>query len=302
MSLTRNNLAALLLPGLRKLWGDSYQDYPEEFSQIFDVDGSSNRSYEEDHGITSLGLVPTKAEGRGINYDTIFDGYTTRYTHITYGLGFIVTREMIEDDLYRKIRQMPKALARSVRHTVEILAQNVLNNAFVGGTSLGDGKTLIASDHPLKGGGTFTNLISVAADLDITSIEQAIIDINTNWIDDRGLKIKALPKKLIVHPNYDFQAKMILKSAGLPDTANNNINPAQGIIPEGHTCLHWLSDTNAWFIKTDIPNGLTFFWRRKPEFDNDSDFDSENAKFKTTFRMSSGATDPRCIYGSPGAS
>ena len=300
MALVRGNLGALLLPGLRKIWGDDYQNYPEEYSGIFDIDGSSVRSYEEDHSITSLGLVPTKPEGKGILYDTVFDGYTTRYTHVTYGLGFIVTREMIEDDLYRKIRQMPKALARSNRHTVEIIAQNILNNAF--STAMGDGVALCASNHPLRGGGTFSNVMSVMSDLDITSLEQALIDIKLNWVDDRGLKIHAMAKNLVIPSNLEFQAKMLLKSSGLPDTANNNINPAQGIIPGGYKELHWLTDTNAWFIQTDIPNGLTFFWRRRPEFTNDSDFDSENAKFKTTMRLSCGATDPRCIYGSSGAS
>ena len=299
--LVRNDIGSLLLPGLHKVWGDTYNDYQEEYSQAFKIETSS-RSFEQDFGMTSLGLVPTKAEGKAIDYDTAYSGYTTTYTHLSYGLGFIISREMIEDDLYRKVNNLPKALARSNRHTVEILAQNFLNYAFdTTNQPLGDAYSLVNTAHPLVGGGTWSNQIAVSSDLDVTSLEQALIDISLNWIDDRGLKILARPTKLIVPPQLDFQCKMILKSAGLPDTANNNINPAMGILPGGHIVWHWLTDVNAWFIQTDVPNGLTFFWRRRPEFTNDSDFDSENAKFKTTFRCSFGATDPRCIYGSPGS-
>ena len=298
MAVVRNNFSSLLLPGLRKIWGDTYKQYPEEFTKIFAVD-SSSRSYEEDHGITSLGLVPQKAEGKGVSYDTIYDGYTTRYTHLTYGLGFMVTREMVEDDLYRKIRQAPSALAKSNRHTIEIIAQNILNNSF--STAGADAVPMISASHPLRGDGLFSNTPTVAADFDVVSLEQALIDIQLNWVDDRGLKVVARPMKLICHANNDFQAKMVLKSAGLPDTANNNINPAQGILPGGHEVLHWLTDPKAWWIQTDVDNGLTFFWRRRPEFTEDTDYDSENAKYKTTMRFSVGYTNPRCLYGSAGA-
>lgn len=293
------NFAALLEPGLRKIYGDAYKDYPEEYTNVFMVDGST-KSFEQDHGITTLGLVPEKTQGRSVDYDDPLDGYTKTYTHVTYGLGFKVTREMMEDDLYRKMKAMPKALARSVRQTVEVLAANHLNRAFSNSYTGADGKELCATDHPLVGGGTFSNELDTAADLSVTSYEQALIDIQ-EFTDDRGLKMMVQPKKLVVAPANLFQAQMILKSAQLPDTANNNYNPAQGTMPGGIVVMHWLTDADAWFITTDVPNGLNFLWRRRPEFTNDNDWDSENAKFKTTFRCSSGWTDPRGIFGSPGA-
>lgn len=300
MATFTNNFAALLAPGLRKIYGDSYMDYPEEYSIVFDIDTIKDRNYIEDHSITTLGLVTVKAHGKSIDYDEAYDGYTKRYTFVTYGLGFMVTREMFEDDLYRKMSQMPKALARSVRQTIEITAANVLNRAFNSSYTGADGKEMCATDHPLIGGGTFQNELTTAADLDVTSYEQALIDIQA-FVDDRGLKVATRPTKLIIHPSNEFQANMILKSSQLPDTANNNYNPAQGTMSGGVAKLHWLTDSDAWFIKTDVPDGLTFLWRRRPEFAQDSDFDSENAKFKTTMRFDCGWTDPRGIYGSPGA-
>jgi hypothetical protein len=297
------SFGALLAPGLRKIWGDKYNDYPEEYSKAFDVLGSS-RNYEEDHAITSLGLVPTKTKGKGIDYDTIYDGPTKRYTWVTYGLGFVITREDWDDILYNDtvIKKMPAALARSDRHTIEILAANVLNNATSSSYTGADSKALAATDHPLygPGGGTMSNMPSSNADLDITSFENALLDIQTNWVDDRGLKAKALARKLVIHPANKFQAAMLLKSAGLPDTANNNINPVAGY-PIELVELNWLTDPDAWGIITDIPNGLNFFWRRKPEFTQDNDFDSENAKFKTTFRCGMGWTDFRCLWWTTGA-
>lgn len=301
MLVVPNNFGDLLLPGFRKIWGDEFNMYPEEYASIFETD-TSTRSFEEDHSITTLGLIQEKAVGRGVTYDTTYNGWTKRYTHLTYGLGFSVAREMLEDDLYGKMKKMPKALGRSTRHTLEIIGANVLNRAFSGSYLGGDGKALCASDHPLfAAGSTFSNMPSIASDLSITSYEQALIDIQMNWYDDRGLKIAAKPQKLIIHPSEWFTAEMILKSAQLPDTNDNNINPAKGTMPGGYVTMHWLTDPNAWFVKTDIPNGLTWFWRRRPEFTQDNDFDSENAKYKVTFRASCGWTDPRCIYGNAGS-
>lgn len=301
MPVVTGNFAALLTPGYRIIWGDDMARWEEEYSKFMTID-SSTRNYEEDHSITQLGVVPTKAEGAAVSYDTIYDGYTKRYTHLLYGLGFSVTREMVEDDLYRKIKAMPKALSRSCQETIEITAANHLNRAFSGSYLGGDSKALCASDHPTYGGGgTYSNMPSVAADLDITSFEQALIDIQINFIDDRGLKMKVKPQKLLLHPNNWFMAEKILKSAQEPDTANNAVNPAKGALPGGYVLLHWVTDTDAWFVTTDCPNGLTWFWRRRPEFTQDNDFDTENAKYKTTFRASSAWTNPRCIYGSAGA-
>lgn len=301
MPAVTNNFGALLAPGLRIIWGDKYDEFAEEYSKVFNVINST-RNYEEDHSITSLGLVPEKSQGSSIKYDTFYDGRTKRYTPKTYGLGFTVSREMYEDLLYTNttLKKAPAALARSDKFTIEILAANVLNNAF-SATQLGaDGIRLCATNHPLVGGGTLSNRPATDADLDITSFENALIAIQTDFVDDRGHKIRAIPKKLIIHPSEQFQAQMILKSAQRPDTANNNINPVYNynveIIP-----LNWLTAPSAWFLQTDVPDGLTFVWRRRPDFAQTDDFDSENAKFKTTFRCDMGWTDFRGIYGTSGA-
>jgi len=295
------NFAALLEPGLRKIYGDEYNEYAEEYSKVFEID-SSTKNKEYDQSLTTMGLAQIKNQGQSISYADPMNGYKKTYTHVTYGLGFTVTREMWEDALYRNIKGMPKALARSVRQTVEFLAASNLNYAFTASAAYygSDGKELCATDHPLINGGTGRNELSTSADLDITSYEQALIDIQT-FTDDQSLKMAAKPRLMIIHPSNVFQAQMILKSSQLPDTANNNFNPAQGTMPGGYVVMHWLTDEDAWFIKTDVPNGLTWIWRRRPEFTNDNDWESENAKYKTTFRASSGWSDWRGLFGSPGA-
>ena len=301
MALVTGNISALLTPGFRVIWDASQEMWSTEYTQFMTLE-TSTRHFEEDHSITQLGVVPEVGEAVPIQYDTIYDGYTKRYTNLLYGLGFSVSRVMVEDDLYRKIKNMPKALATSAKETIETVAANHLNRAFNSSYTGGDGKVLCASDHPTYGGGgTYSNIPSVAADLDITSFEQALIDIQINFIDDRGKKIKVMPQKLLLHASNWFMAEKILKSAQEPDTANNAINPAKGALPGGYVILHWVTDTDAWFITTNRQNGLQWFWRRRPEFTQDNDFDTENAKYKTTFRASSGWTDPRCIYGSAGA-
>ena len=294
------NFGALLEPGLHTIWGLEYKQWPEEFSQVFDVESISGRNFIEDQSLTGFGTVPVKDQYKGIDYDTAYQGYTKRYTFVVYGLGFKVSRELFEDDMYRKIATLPKALNRSVKHTVEQDAMNVLNRAYNNAYVGADGKELCASDHPLEGGGTFSNRLDVSADLDITSFEQALIDIG-GYVDGRGLKIAAKPKRLIVHPNDAWQAEKILKSAQTPGTANNDYNPAVNVLPSGYVVMHWLTDGDAWFVQTDVPNGLKFFWRRSPEFGKDNDFDAEVAKFKTTYRIDVGWTEPRNIHGSPGA-
>lgn len=300
MPITTSNFGALLAPGLRQIWGDKYNEYPEEYSKFCNV-VTSNRNYEEDHSITSLGLVPIKDQGAGVKYDTIYDGITKRYTHTSYGLGFTVTREMYEDILYTNtiIKKMPGALARSNAHTIEIIAAALLNNAFSTSYLGADGVALCHTAHPLLNA-TVANRPTIDADLDVTSFENALIQIESDWVDGRGLKIRAIPKKIIVHPSEQFQLKMLLKSASLPDTANNNINPLADISMDMVT-LHWLTSPSAWFIATDIPDGPTFMWRRKPDFTQDTDPDSQNAKFITTFRCSTGWTDPLGIWGTSGA-
>jgi phage major head subunit gpT-like protein len=298
MAITKNNFSEALEPGIRKWYGDAYKQYPEEYTMIYDV-MNSKKSSEYSHSHTGFGLVPVKSEGGSITYDDTVQLYKKTHTHITYGLGFTVTRELAEDDLYNIISRKPKSLARSVRHTVETLAANKLNNAFVTTYDTGaDGKELCATDHPLGYGGTEQNEPTNASDLSMTSLEQALIDIAA-FKDDRGMVLAAKGKRLIIPPALEWTAKQLLGSQKDPESANNAINPANGLMP--YSVNHFLTDPDAWFIKTDVPDSLVFFWRRRPDFTKDNDFDSENAKWKTTFRCSMGWDDWRGIYGSPGA-
>ena len=300
MAVFRPDFDELLEPGIRLWFGDTYNQWPEEFSQVFEIQ-NSRKAVETDHSLTGTGLVPQKPEGQPISYDEVYQAYKTQYTNLTYGLGIIISREMFEDDLYRKMQNMTKALARSVRQTNEVVGANVLNRAFNPSYLGGDGVELCSTVHNTLLAGKYRNEPTVPAALTVTAFEQALIDISTQYIDDRGLKVMAMPKKLIIHPSNWFAAKKILGSDKMPDDANNAINPSKGILPGGMTVMHFLTDPDAWFIQTDIPNGLTWFWRRRTEFGRDNDFDSEVAKFKTTQRHIQGWSDPRGIYGSPGA-
>lgn len=297
MPVAPNNFGELLWPGINKIYGLSYKEHEQMYSRIFSVEGSQ-QAYEESLLLTGFGLVPEKGVGSGVTYNDPAQGWKHRITNITYGLGFIIASELYEDDLYGQINQYPKALARSVRQTIEINAANVLNRAFNDSYLGGDGKELCATDHLLKGGGSWSNTPLISTDLDETSVEQAYIDIDA-WVDDEGLKINAKPKHLCVAVNNVWNAKKIFGSPLTPSDANNSINPAHNLLPWDY----WthLTDPDAWFLKTDCPNGLVFYWRRKPGFTMDNDFDSENAKYKTIFRMSVGWNDPRGVYASPGA-
>jgi hypothetical protein len=292
------NFSELLEPGLRTVFDQNDRAWPEEWSKIFEKVATS-KYQEHDFFTSGFGVAPVKAEGDSISYDNVYRGFKKTYTQVVYGLGFTVTREMYEFDQYRHMNQKPKALARSMNETVEILCANILNNAFTSGTGA-DAKYLCATDHPTATGGTWTNSMSAAADLSITSFEAALIAIGA-FVDHRGLKFRAIPQRLIVSTSEAFTAEIILKSAGLPETPNNDMNPAKGILPQGHVVNHYLTDADAWFIQTDAPNGLLTFWSRNKEFGKDNDFDSDNAKFKSTMALAVGWTDPRCIYGSAGA-
>lgn len=291
------NFGELLEPGLREIYGTSYDQYKEEFSKIFEV-RTSKKATEHSLSMTGFGLMPVKTEATGVNYDDPYQGYKHSLTNVTYGLGFIVSREMYEDDQYNKINALPRGLAKSGAHTVEITAANVLNRAFNSSYTSGDAKEMCATDHPLIAGGTLRNELSTAADLSMTSLEQALIDIQA-FTDDRGLVMAARPKQIIIPPNLEWTVKQLLGSSQDPETANNAINPANGMMP--YTVNHFLTDTDAWFIQTDVDNGLVFYWRRKPDFTRDNDFDTENAKYKATMRFVCGWDDPRGIFGSPGA-
>jgi hypothetical protein len=290
-------------------FGQSYKEWPEEYKFLFDEE-QSRKAYEEEVGVSGFGLAKEKSEGAGIQFDEASQSFVMRYTNKTYTLGFIITQEMIEDNQYDLTvigKKDAKALAFSMRQTKEVLAANIYNRAFNTSYLYGDGSTLVASagggsaSHATKAGGTYTNGPAVAADLSEAALEQACIDI-MGFTNDRGLKISIMPKTLIVPKELTFEAERILKSTLQNDTANNAINAlrATGVIPEVKV-NHYLTDADAWFIRTNCPEGLKYFNRVPTEFSMDNDFDTTNAKFRARFRCSFGVSDKRAIYGSQGA-
>ena len=299
--ITSSSFAKLLWPGLNSVYGKEYNDYPVEWEQLFEKN-TSDRAYEEDLGLSSFGLAAVKAEGAPIQYDTERQGFTSRYNHVVYALGFIITREIYEDDLYGKVgAQKAKALARSMRQTKEINGANVYNRAFTSGYVGGDGSTLVASDHANVAGGTWSNKIATASDLSEAALEQAVIDI-AGFRDDRGLLIAAKPEKLVIPYQQQFEAHRILGANGRVGTDFNDPNAIKDMsIFKNVVVNHYLTDSDAWFILTNVKDGLKYFERRADQFEMDNDFDTENAKFKATARYSFGWSDPRAIYGSAGA-
>lgn len=300
--ITSSSFAKLLWPGLNATFGAQYKDYPEEWSKLFEIN-KSDRAYEEDLGVSSFGLANVKTEGAPIQYDSARQGFTSRYNHVTYALGFIITREMYEDDQYgTEGIKKSKALARSLRQTKEIVGANVFNRAFAGSGFLGgDGKTLVASDHANVTGGTWSNQIGTAADLSEAALEQAVIDI-AGFRDDRGLLIAAKPRKLVIPYQLQFEAARILGSDGRVGTDLNdpNVLKDKGIFGEVVT-NHYLTDADAWFILTDVQDGVKYFERRAAAFEMDNDFDTENARFKASERYSFGWSDARGVFASQGA-
>lgn len=299
--ITSSSFAKLLWPGLNSVYGKEYNDYPVEWEKLFEKN-TSDRAYEEDLGISSFGLASVKSEGAPIVYDTERQGFTSRYNHVVYALGFIITREIYEDDQYGKVgAQKAKALARSMRQTKEINGANVYNRAFTAGYTGGDGKTLIASDHLNVAGGTFSNQIATASDLSEAALEQAVIDI-AGFRDDRGLLIAAKPQKLVIPYQQQFEAHRIIGANGRVGTDFNDPNAIKDMsIFKDVVVNHYFTDADAWFILTDVKDGMKYFERRADQFEMDNDFDTENAKFKATARYSFGWSDPRGIYGSQGA-
>ena len=292
---------AALWPGMHKFWGRVYNEHPEEFSQIFDMETSS-KAYEEDAEVTGFGLAPIKAEGAATSYDSENQGPTTRYTHVAYSLGYIVTREELDDNLYATVsKRRIKALSFSMRQTKENVAANILNRAFNSSYTGGDGIEMIASTHPTITG-TQSNILSTAADLSEASLEDMAIQI-MQVQNSRGLRISIMPQCLIVAPGEAFNAERILKSTLQNDTGNNAVNAVRsmGLLPKGAKVNHYLTDADAWFVKTNAPNGLQCFERKAAEFDKDNDFDTSNAKAKAYERYSFGWTDWRGIFGTPGA-
>jgi len=303
MAIVTGDFAKALWPGVNSWYGDSYAEFPVEYTALFDT-FNSDRNYEEDVGLSGFGLASVKSEGGSISYDTMRQGFTTRYTHITYGLGFIITREMVEDDLYNVVgKKRAQSLAFSMRSTKETIGANVYNRAFTSGYTGGDGIILCSTAHVNVAGGTWSNLLSGNAALSEAALEDITVQMHSAT-DDRGLKMALQPKTLIIPPALVFTAKRILGNSDRPGTANRDINAlvAMNSIPNGYKVCHYLTSTTAWFVKTNLPtDGMKHWSRRADDFGMDNDFDTENAKYKATARYSFGWTDPRAVYGSAGA-
>ncbi|UCR75294.1 hypothetical protein vBAfQDWS535_07 [Alcaligenes phage vB_Af_QDWS535] len=300
--MTSASFAKALWPGINAWYGKEYADYKTEYDKLFDT-FTSRRAYEEDVGISSFGLAKVKPEGHGIEYDSENQTWTTRYRHIVYALGFIITKELMDDDLYDVVGQRrAQGLARSIRQTKEIIAANVYNRAFDPSQIGGDGVSLLNDQHPNFAGGTWSNMLGTAADLSEAALEQAWIDISM-LRDDRGLLIQVMPDKLIIPPQLKFEADRILKTSGRVGTDLNDINAIkeEGLFPGGVHINHFFTDPNAWFIRTNVKDGMKHFERTAANFEIDNDFDTSNAKFKAYERYSFGWTDPRALFGSPGA-
>lgn len=299
--ITSSNFAKALWPGVNAWWGKAYSEYPAEWDKLFDK-FSSRKAFEEDVGVSSFGLASVKAEGAPITYDSERQSFISRYTHVVYASGFVITREVYEDDQYDVVGQRKaQGLAFSMRQTKEVIAANVYNRAFNASYTGGDGVSLINSAHPNYAGGTWSNVLATASDLSEAALEQACIDI-AGFTNDRGLTIAVRPDALIIPRQSIFEASRILKSDGRVGTDNNDLNALKtmGMIPKIVT-NHYLTDTDAWFIRTDVKDGMKYFERRADEFGMDEDFDTENAKYKATMRFSFGWTDPRALFGSAGA-
>jgi len=304
MAITRSQLLKELLPGLNALFGMEYKRYGEEHKEIFDTE-RSDRSFEEETKLSGFGAAPVKAEGSAIAYDNAQEAWTARYTHETIAMGFSITEEAVEDNLYDSLSsRYTKALARAMAYTKQVKAAAVLNQGFVGAgnPTYGDGKVLFATDHPLVGGGVNSNTQSTPADLNDTSLEAAVTQI-AGWTDERGLLIAARPKKLIVPPALSFTCTRILETDRAVGTNNNDINALRttGAVPEGYAVNHWITDNDSWFLTTDVPNGLKHFVRTPMSTGMDGDFDTGNVRYKARERYSFGVSDPLGIFGSPGA-
>jgi hypothetical protein len=299
--ITSGSFAKALWPGVNAWYGRAYDAYPEEYTKLFDKQ-TSTKAFEEDVGVSSFGLAVQKSEGAPISYDSERQGFITRYQHAVYALGFIITREMMEDDQYDIIgKRKAEGLAFSMRQTKEVIAANVYNRAFNSAYTGGDGVSLINASHPNIKGGVWSNQIATLADLSEAALEQACIDI-AGFTNDAGLLIAVRPETLVIPRQLIFEAKRILGTEGRVGTDNNDLNAIRtlGSIPTVVT-NHFLTDTDAWFIKTNVQNGMKYMERRGDSFDMDNDWDTENAKFKATARYSFGWTDPRALYGSAGA-
>ena len=302
MAINRAQLVKELVPGLHALFGLEYERYNNEHEDIFDTE-SSERAFEEEVMLSGFGEAPTKGEGAAVVYDTAQESWTSRFTHETVALAFALTEEAIEDNLYDTLSsRYTRALARSMQTTKQVKAANVLNNAFSSSYVGGDGKELCATDHPTVANVDLRNELATAADLNETSLEQALIDI-ADFKDERNLKVNAQAKKLIIPPALQFVADRLMETPGRVSTSDNDINAIRnmGMISEGYVVNHYLTDTDAFFIKTDVPNGLKHFVRTPVSTSMEVDFETGNVRYKARERYSFGWSDWRGIFGSPGA-
>lgn len=300
--ITTSSFAKALWPGVNAWYGQAYAEYPVEWDKLFEKN-TSKRAFEEDVGTSGFGLAQVKPEGSAISYDSERQGFTTRYSHVVYALGFIITKEIYEDDLYDVVgKRKAKGLAFSMRQTKEIIGANVYNRAFNATYTGGDGVCLLNSAHPNVAGGTQSNILATAADLSEAALEQAVIDISL-LENDRGLLIALRPKKLIIPPQLQFEAHRILKSEGRIGTADNDPNAIKqmGLFQDGVIINHYLTDADAWFISTTAQDGMKYFERWGDKFEMDNDFDTDNAKYKASARYSFGWTDWRGLFGTAGA-
>ena len=302
MAINRASISKQLLPGLNAVFGMEYGEVNNEHESLYDVE-NSDRAFEEEVMLSGFGQAPTKGEGAAVSFDLANESFTARYTHETIALAFAITEEAVEDNLYDRLSsRYTRALARSMANTKQVKAASVLNNAFDSTFAIGDGKELCATDHPTNGGGNFRNELTTAADLNETSLEQSLIDIS-GFIDERGLKIALRGMKLIIPTNLQFVAERLMASNLRPGTADNDVNAVRnmGMLPDGYVVNHFLTDTDAFFIKTDAPNGFKHFVRTPIQNSMEGDFDTGNVRYKARERYSFGVSDPRCVFGSPGA-
>jgi hypothetical protein len=302
MAISRAQLLKELLPGLNALFGLEYARYGEEHKEIYETE-TSERSFEEETKLSGFSAAPVKNEGSAIAYDNGQEAWTARYNHETIAQGFSITEEAIEDNLYDSLSaRYTKALARSMSYTKQVKAAAILNNGFSASYPGGDGKALFANNHPLVSGGVNSNIPSTPADLNETSLENAVIQIAA-WTDERGLLIAARPRKLVIPPSLQFIATRLLETNLRVGTNDNDVNALKnnGSIPEGYAINHFLTDNNAWFLTTDVPNGMKHFVRTPLQNSMDGDFDTGNVRYKARERYSFGFSDPLGMFGSQGA-
>ncbi len=298
MTVASGNFAELLWPGIAATFGDKYTRYPTLYTKIFEIHKATKR-FEKAQGLTGLPLASVKPEGQSVDYEDPMQGFQKEFVMVTYGLGSTITREMVDDEQYSYIKQIPSMLAESMRQTEETVSFNVVNRGFNTSFLGADGSALMVNDHALPPGGTSSNILTTAADLSQTSLENMLQQIQLAT-DDQGLQIRLMPKCLLVHPDFNFRARKLLESSYVTGSADNDVNPLVGLLPD-LVVSPYLTDTDAWFVVTDARNGLMFWRRRSTEAERDNEFDTQNLKVLTTGRWDVGFADWRGIFGTPGA-